>query len=291
MKNNRMFQKTKIKSKLLILVPILFFLSCGGGGGSSSENNSDNNTPTDNQNTTLTTKVGVDLIVFENEGVTLNAIVSYDDTNTLTYKWTQIDGETISLANDSLKKLAFIAPNVDSNSSLTFKFEVSDNTGRSSSDEIVINVINLEKEASYQEVLSLTNPVKVTKSTIDIPFSYNIYPSTLITTGLSLRIYWDNTKLELTDIKEAFSTDYVEYSATQVDVLNTDNDSTTNSYTTVSWVNIKEGKWKTPNLPLNLMVPVFKVVDTNNGSTYINIRCAFESPKVGFYSKSVLIEF
>jgi hypothetical protein len=295
MENNKTFQNKRIKSKILILLPILFFLSCGGGGGSTSQNSPENNTSDNTQptepNNSLIVKAGLDMTVFSNEGVTLNAIIVDDNKSKLTYKWFQLEGDSINLTNNSFKQLTFIAPIVEGNVSLMFKVEVTDNKGVSSSDEIVIKVIKVSKEDNRQEVLALNNPIKASGLTISVPFSYNIYPSTLLTTGLSLRIYWNNNKLELIDIKEAFTTDYLKYSVAQADLLNRDNDTTTTHYTTISWLNIKEGKWVTPNLPLKLMTPTFRVLDKINGSSYINIRSAFESPKVNFYSKSVLIEF
>jgi hypothetical protein len=81
------------------------------------------------------------------------------------------------------------------------------------------------------------------------------------------------------------------YSEVYSDEYNGDNDKSTNSYVVVSWLNNTDGKWLTPNLPLELMVFNFNILQKTNGSTYINSHLTFESPNIFFYSESILIEF
>jgi len=279
MRSNKEIQHRKIATQILQLFPLLFLVACGGGGS-----NTQNHAPT--------AKAGTDVKVFENRGVALTAKASYDEDaqDKLSYKWSQIEGKTITLVGKNFKDLKFVAPEVEANSNFKFRLDISDNQGASSSDEIEINVLNIVKEQSYQEVVTDKIPIKSLKSTVKIPLLYNIYPNTLTTTGLSVKIYWDDSKLQFKDIQDAFSKDYLKYSPSKVDLTNADNDKSTNRYTTISWINIKDGKWITPKLPLDLMTPIFNVKNNQKGSTYINIRSAFESPKVGFHSKSILIE-
>lgn len=284
MKSNSVINRKRVINMTLSLLSI-FFVACGGGGGTDS-------TPSDSNmtNNQLTANAGKDITVFANEGVKLTASTSYHEDN-LTYKWTQTDGKAISISNATSKELTFIAPSVESNTSLTFKVDIKNSEGKSASDEVNVKILKVIKADNRQEVLATKEIFKAVNSMIEIPFLYNVYPSTLTTTGLSIRIYWDNNKINFKDIKNPYLIDYMKYSPAQEDTLNEDSDDTTTHYITISWINVKDGKWLTPNLPVNLMTPVFEETSKKSFTTHINLRRAFESPGTTFYSKAVEIQF
>lgn len=90
-------------------------------------------------------KAGVDQIVSEGAVVTLDGLSSYVKGNgNLTYYWTAPSGVELSSIADS--KPVFTAPQVLSNTNLTFLLVVSDGILSSVEDQVVITVLQVNKE-------------------------------------------------------------------------------------------------------------------------------------------------
>ncbi|MDM8524724.1 hypothetical protein QUF80_15255 [Desulfococcaceae bacterium HSG8] len=82
---------------------------------------------------------GPDQTVYEDETVTLDASGSTGDG--VTYEWTQIDGESVTLSDANTQQPIFTAPNISGDSeSLIFQLTVTDQGGLTDSDICVIKV-------------------------------------------------------------------------------------------------------------------------------------------------------
>ncbi|KFE62096.1 myxosortase-dependent M36 family metallopeptidase [Hyalangium minutum] len=81
------------------------------------------------------------------QSVTLDASLSSDaDGDKLTYKWEQTAGETVSLSSDKEPSVTFTAPDVKSNTTLTFKVTVTDSHGASSTKEVQVEITPAKSE-------------------------------------------------------------------------------------------------------------------------------------------------
>ena len=94
-----------------------------------------------------------DKIVNENLRVSLDGSGSHDPENqTLSFKWTQLSGESVKLSSTSSMNPSFTSPTVNNNEIkvLTFELKVFDENQRSSVDTVVITVdpVNSPPEAS-----------------------------------------------------------------------------------------------------------------------------------------------
>lgn len=84
---------------------------------------------------------GPDQNIAENALVTLNGSSSSDpEGQTLTYQWTQTAGTTVTLSNAAVANPTFTAPNLTTNSSLTFRLIVNDGVQNSLADLVTINI-------------------------------------------------------------------------------------------------------------------------------------------------------
>ena len=96
-------------------------------------------TVTDNAPPTV--NAGVDLTVDEGDNVTLTGTASDSDTEaTLTYAWTHDSSLPITLTGDEALSTSFTAPEVDSETAITFTLTVSDGTNDGVTDQIVVTV-------------------------------------------------------------------------------------------------------------------------------------------------------
>ena len=87
-------------------------------------------------------KAGQNFSVYEGETATLDGSESYDeDGDPITFKWKSPVG--IQLIDNTLKKSTFTAPNVKTNSVLTFTLVVNDGTSDSDSSKVMVTVLNL----------------------------------------------------------------------------------------------------------------------------------------------------
>lgn len=92
--------------------------------------------------TELTANAGPDQTVSENDIVILSGMNS-TGTAPLTYSWSQIAGPTISLDLTDPLQPTFIAPYVNSNSTITFDLVVSSGTSSSNHDTVDITVVSV----------------------------------------------------------------------------------------------------------------------------------------------------
>jgi hypothetical protein len=103
-------------------------------------------------NLDIISNAGVDQIVNESVRVALDGSDSHDPENQpLSYMWTQISGESITLSSSSSMSPSFTSPIVKNNEIkiLTFEFKVYDDNGRESTDVVVVTVdpVNSPPEA------------------------------------------------------------------------------------------------------------------------------------------------
>jgi hypothetical protein len=86
-----------------------------------------------------TANAGANETVNAGARVTLAGSGSDPDTgDTLTYRWTQVSGTTVSLSSTSVARPTFTAPS--SAGTLTFRLTVTDNHGGSNTDDVTVSV-------------------------------------------------------------------------------------------------------------------------------------------------------
>ena len=100
---------------------------------------------------------GPDRIVNENVRIALDGSNSYDPENQpISFMWTQIAGESVSLSSATSDKPSFVSPTVANNQIkiLEFELRVYDDNGRSATDTVVITVdpINSPPEATASAI-------------------------------------------------------------------------------------------------------------------------------------------
>ncbi|NNC76690.1 MAG: hypothetical protein HKN77_01935 [Woeseiaceae bacterium] len=125
----------------MALLPIL--AACGGGGGGSGSSPAPPPPPPPPVNSAPTSNAGPDLTVSETTTVNLDGSASSDPDagDTLTYTWTQMDGQVVTINNNQSVAADFEAPDVAAGApeALTFQLEVSDGS-LSSTDTVVVTV-------------------------------------------------------------------------------------------------------------------------------------------------------
>ncbi|NQD37364.1 hypothetical protein HPT27_10015 [Permianibacter sp. IMCC34836] len=86
-----------------------------------------------------TANAGADQTVTEGNSVSLSGSGSDGDSAILSYRWTQLSGPAASLSNGGMGATTrFTAPSISSNATLTFQLTVTDNTGLTATDVVVI---------------------------------------------------------------------------------------------------------------------------------------------------------
>ncbi len=92
---------------------------------------------------------GNDQTVVEGNTVNLNATISDEDEDTLSYSWQQTSGDTVTLTNADTLMPSFVAPDVDTNTTFSFELTVTDGFNTvSSSVSITIQNKVVEKPKS-----------------------------------------------------------------------------------------------------------------------------------------------
>jgi len=122
--------------QIWLIILTLSLAACNGGGGSSSSKASiaENKRPVAN--------AGADIVVTEQQLATLDGSNSYDeDGDTITYKWSQTSGPTVTLSSDSDNTPSFIAP--EGEEIISYQLTINDGKDISIADTITITVVSM----------------------------------------------------------------------------------------------------------------------------------------------------
>jgi len=263
-------------------VGLFIIISCGGGSTTTQTTTKVNNPPI--------IVIGDIRAITEGMSVELNASASYDkDGDTLSYQWTQSSGETITLIDSDTATPSFIAPKVSNDSNITIELSLSDGEISVKVQKSILILKQIITEQRH-EVMPILTTVSTTNGSVEISYTYNKTPIDSITSGLVLNIFWNSSKLEFAEIKNPFESDYMGVGAIKKDSDNSDSSEATDSYMTISWVNLENSEWIVgKTLPTQLFTLVMKSKVTE-GFTQINLATKVDSPSLEFSSKSVIIE-
>ena len=92
----------------------------------------------------------------------LDGSASSDPDGTIAaYQWTQAGGQTVTLKSQNTAKASFTAPNVSSNTTLTFQLEVTDNQGASAADTCQVTIVPVASTDSDNDGLSDSDETNV----------------------------------------------------------------------------------------------------------------------------------
>lgn len=126
-------------------------------------------------NTPPVAHAGNNQTVDEDQAVELNGFRSRDDqTEPLHYQWNQRRGPNVILNNASNTIASFMAPDVDSNTTLSFTLTVTDSAGLIGTDNVSIHVQNIDEvacEAGADSTCYYTAPGATGKGEFDDPGS------------------------------------------------------------------------------------------------------------------------
>jgi len=112
---------------LFLLFAIFIITACGSGGSS------------DPTNTNPTANAGPDQTVIENNLVRLAGTFNASG-ETVTLRWTQTSGTTVTLSSTTIANPSFTAPMVSADEALEFTLTVTDSNGASIADTVTITV-------------------------------------------------------------------------------------------------------------------------------------------------------
>jgi len=184
------------RSSIVLILALLAFLSaCGESGKPASQAQDDTNQsgtiPSEVSkvppNETPLASAGVDQSVSAGTLVILDGSDSLDDEDSvLTYYWTQISGEQVTLDDATAMYPQFTAPNGSSSTQLIFELQVSDGVKSSVSDEVVITINALVADCNNPgwdpsdfETVYRVGPGHSYATPSDVPWE-NIAPDTLV---------------------------------------------------------------------------------------------------------------
>ncbi len=123
-----------IAHNLLLVLMSVLITACGGGSSGSTSGNGGGSV-----NTVPTVDAGVDQTVISGDTVNLSAVITDDDTPTVS--WTQLSGTTVTLSSSSSADVNFSAPAVTGSDALEFEVTVDDGTNAVVSDTVTITVL------------------------------------------------------------------------------------------------------------------------------------------------------
>jgi len=148
-----------------------------GNGGTDTDTVSVTVQPTAPANEAPTADAGSDQTVDEGATVTLDASGSSDSDGSIdSYDWSQTAGPSISLSDASATQPTFTAPGVDSETTLTFEVEVTDDDGATATDTVSVTVQPVETEPSVsisQTALSSTTVAPGETITVEATMDYS----------------------------------------------------------------------------------------------------------------------
>jgi hypothetical protein len=275
-----MENKTFFKTMVSMIVVAFVVTGCGGGGGEGGGGSV-------SSGPSLSAGAAMTSTTYEKDKVVLNAASVLGSIQTSsTYKWTQTTGTNVELVDANAAVTYFVSPEVSADTTLKFDLEVSQNGTPVSLHKVDIKILNKSITGNYQQLFSSDNTI-TSSNTVAVSYTYNQLPATQSTSGLVLKLFWDDTKLTFNNITNAYATDYQNYSAIQNDNVNEDNDTSTNKYVTISWYNISTGVWGVSGMPVNLFQANFTKKDT--GVTLVKLISGYDSPSLDFLAEPVLV--
>jgi hypothetical protein len=136
----------------------------------------------DSNDSRILSDAGLDQTVYEGTQVILNGSNSKSNNNViLSYEWKQIPNPNITVGGANTMIWSFIAPNVSTDTTLTFELIVTDNKGKTSTDEVNINVRDGNKTISETEMTNGLLKNESTKSKAETsPEPRNLIIQTLV---------------------------------------------------------------------------------------------------------------
>lgn len=130
------------------LLSALMISACGGGGGGDASTGNSGEQVVPPANTSPTVNAGEDKTVSENSLVTLSGVGEDTDGSIVKYTWVQTSGASVELQDSDKANASFIAPSVSKTEEVVFMLTVTDNDGAASSDEVIVNVLDLPETIS-----------------------------------------------------------------------------------------------------------------------------------------------
>ena len=121
--------KQHLLGMMAIVAVLLSLAGCGGGDG---EDATANRLPT--------ADAGPDQTVDAGSVVVLIGSGSDSDGEIASYEWIQAVGSTVVLSNADQAMASFVAPDVDADTTLTFRLTVTDDHGATADDEVSVTV-------------------------------------------------------------------------------------------------------------------------------------------------------
>jgi len=134
----------KLSKVIFLFFCLLVVSACGGGGGGSSSDVNENTRSQLPENQSPVANAGTDITVSENQNIILSGSGFDPEGDALLFRWVQIAGTPVILINDQTQNVSFLAPQVENDITLEFNFVLTDSYDNSSSDNIVITVVNDE---------------------------------------------------------------------------------------------------------------------------------------------------
>lgn len=137
------FQKRNALLVTSLLVSGSLLIGCGGSSDSSDDSNADSTTT----NILPTVEAGSEQNVNELTLVTLTGSATDSDGSISSYLWQQTSGTNVTINNNDSATASFTAPEITVDETLTFTLTATDNDGGAISDEVNINVANVENNS------------------------------------------------------------------------------------------------------------------------------------------------
>jgi len=161
--------------------------ACGGGGGG--DGSSSPSVPQLIVNQSPTVNAGANQTADENTQVSLSGSAADSDGSIASYSWTQASGTNVTLSASDSASTSFMAPEVTSNQILTFTLTVTDNEGTTKSDDITININNVNilpsVNAGENQRISKNKVIELSGTADDVDGTIAVY-SWIQTSGTSV---------------------------------------------------------------------------------------------------------
>ncbi|KPA16029.1 Fibronectin type III domain-containing protein [Candidatus Magnetomorum sp. HK-1] len=133
--------------------------------------------------------------------------------------------------------------------------------------------LDLSATYEFQSVSILPNGFEILAgNSINLTAIYTVSDANTQLEGLSVRFYFDSSKLAYSDAADVFSNQLISVSEPVDDTTNEDNDTNTDQYLSIIW---KGNNWPGQSIPLKLCELTFAVLKSAKpGVTYINQQCS-----------------